>query len=131
MLPISFKVATVTVVLKDILAYGFHLQMTASIYSSCLIFCIHECMTSCSSLLSMHVQAENGELRVDWPWYPNGIHGQMAENFQRDDDEQFLYNPTTGSRETIVYLIHSMKKTPLTQLIRCVVFLASDNLLAR
>ena len=29
MLPISFKVATVTVVLKDILAYSFHLQMTA------------------------------------------------------------------------------------------------------
>ncbi len=47
----------------------------------------------------MHGQAEYGELRVDWPWYPNGIHGQMAENFQRDDDEQLLYNPTTGSRE--------------------------------
>ncbi len=47
----------------------------------------------------MHGQAEYDELRVDWPWYPNGIHGQMAENFQRDDDEQFLYNPTTGSRE--------------------------------
>ncbi len=27
------------------------------------------------------VQAENGELRVDWPWYPNGIHGQMAGKF--------------------------------------------------
>ena len=56
-------------------------------------------MTSCSSLLSMHGQAEYGELGVDWPWYPNGIHGQMAENFQCDDDDRFLYNPTTGSRE--------------------------------
>ena len=22
-------------------------------------------------------KAESGELRVDWPWYPNGVHGQV------------------------------------------------------
>ncbi len=67
-----------------------------------------------------------------------GLGIQMAfmdkwlENFQRDDDEQLLYNPTTGSREhnSLFDPFHE-KKTPLTQLIRCVVFLASDNLPAR
>lgn len=44
-------------------------------------------------------KAENGELRVDWPWYPNGVHGQIAEEFQRGDDEQSLHNPVTRSCE--------------------------------
>lgn len=44
-------------------------------------------------------KAENGEFRVDWPWYPNGIHGQMAENVKRCDDEQLLRHPVTRSCE--------------------------------
>jgi hypothetical protein len=39
--------------------------------------------------------AENSELRVDWPWYPNGVHGQISEEFHRDNNEQALYNPVT------------------------------------
>ena len=43
--------------------------------------------------------AENSELRVDWPWYPNGVHGQISEEFHRDNNEQALYNPVTRSCE--------------------------------
>ena len=44
-------------------------------------------------------QAENGELRVDWPWYPSDVHGRIPEDFRRPDDEQSLHNPVTGSCE--------------------------------
>ena len=49
-------------------------------------------------LLMKHIrQAENGDLHVDWLWYPNGIHEQTAEKFQCGDDKQSLFNPITGS----------------------------------
>ena len=44
-------------------------------------------------------KASNGELAIDWPWFPNGAqdHGITAKQVNRSDGEQLLLNPTTGS----------------------------------
>lgn len=44
-------------------------------------------------------KAEDGDLRADWPWFPNGVRGQSVEAVQREEDEQLLCNPVTGCSE--------------------------------
>lgn len=41
-------------------------------------------------------KAENGEIQVDWPWFPNGINEAPGECGGREGSEQLMTNPTTG-----------------------------------
>ena len=44
-------------------------------------------------------KARDGEMEVDWPWFPNGAaeRDMAGMHDQISDGEQFLVNPTTGS----------------------------------
>ena len=47
-----------------------------------------------------NIQKErDGELEVDWPWFPNGPESDANDKVTITDEEQTICNPSTGSAE--------------------------------
>lgn len=44
------------------------------------------------------LKAQNGELQVDWPWFPHG-NNEAPTEWEKREGEQLMQNPTTGSAE--------------------------------
>ena len=64
-------------------------------------------------------KARDGELEVDWPWFPNGTENDANNEVFFTDEEQTICNPSTGSAEHYCLFDQFHEKTLLIQPIVC------------